>query len=304
MRFFKIPTLTPFLISKKNIRKSLLIINIGIFLSIFAASSALISLYIENQISKYETSIIENRSLNRFFNNLESHYGIYEDARSRLYLSNNTFASYNEILATLKKGDILIDDREYYLYRLFSLYHGAKEFFDDEDFLLEIDEFMDVDKSDFLIQMYDPIVHKKFFEKIKVLSTNFKLNKTTYNYISKDLKKIDFFKILEDKEFFSLSTSKIDNYENYYKSYYIKLYEINDFMFEYLSIFREILSDWSISNKSYNIENYKEVERLSNLEKQIIIIAFILQIIIFFVTQFFEISFATKIKKKIVKNKK
>ena len=64
------------------------------------------------------------------------------------------------------------------------------------------------------------------------------------------------------------------------------------------------MADWSISNKSYNIENYQEVERLSNLEKQIIIIAFIFQIIIFFVTQFFEITFATKVKKRIIRSKK
>ena len=67
MRFFKIPTLTPFVISQKNIKKSLLIINIGIFLSIFAASSAIISLFIENKISKYETAIIESNIYNYFF---------------------------------------------------------------------------------------------------------------------------------------------------------------------------------------------------------------------------------------------
>ena len=64
------------------------------------------------------------------------------------------------------------------------------------------------------------------------------------------------------------------------------------------------MSDWSISEKSYNLENFQEVERLSNLEKQIIIIAFILQIIIFFVTQFFEITFASKVKKNIRQNRK
>ena len=42
------------------------------------------------------------------------------------YDSNNTFASYNEILRTLKNGDALIDDREYYLYRMISEYYGAK----------------------------------------------------------------------------------------------------------------------------------------------------------------------------------
>ena len=102
MRFFKIPILTPFIISQKNIKKSLLIINIGIFLSIFAASSAIISLFIENKISKYETAIIENKSTTIFFNKLERYFSKHEDGRTRLYDSNNTFTTYNEILRTLK----------------------------------------------------------------------------------------------------------------------------------------------------------------------------------------------------------
>ena len=75
-------------------------------------------------------------------------------------------------------------------------------------------------------------------------------------------------------------------------------------MDEYISALKIVMSDWSISEKSYNLENFQEVERLSNLEKQIIIIAFILQIIIFFVTQFFEITFASKVKKNIRQNRK
>ena len=75
-------------------------------------------------------------------------------------------------------------------------------------------------------------------------------------------------------------------------------------MDEYISTLKIVMSDWSISEKSYNLENFQEVERLSNLEKQIIIIAFILQIIIFFVTQFFEITFASKVKKNIRQNRK
>ena len=102
MRFFKIPTFTPYIISPKNIKKSLLIINIGIFLSIFAASSAIISLYIENKISKYETKIIESRSLSNFFKQFEQITTSYEDSRSRFLSLNETFVAYNEILLRLK----------------------------------------------------------------------------------------------------------------------------------------------------------------------------------------------------------
>ena len=37
--------------------------------------------------------------------------------------------SYNEILRALKNGDALIDDREYYLYRMISEYYECKRIF-------------------------------------------------------------------------------------------------------------------------------------------------------------------------------
>ena len=43
----------------KNLKNSLIIINIGIFLSIFAVTASFISIYIENKISKLEFDLIE-----------------------------------------------------------------------------------------------------------------------------------------------------------------------------------------------------------------------------------------------------
>jgi hypothetical protein len=296
MRLFKIPTLTPFLISQKNIRKSLLIINIGIFLSIFAASSAIISLYIENKISKYETEIIESRYLNNFFTQFEQLISSYEDSRSRFLSLNETFVTYNEILMRLKNSESLIDDREYYFYRLLSAYRQAKEGFGDEEFH-EISMFFE---KEFLETLYDPIVHKKFLDELKSKNIKFKKYIQEYNLIKDDLKNLDPFKLIDDDE---LLNSFLDDDKNIERNF-VKLYEMNYFMDEYISALKIVMSDWSISEKSYNLENFQEVERLSNLEKQIIIIAFILQIIIFFVTQFFEITFASKVKKNIKQNRK
>ena len=54
MRLLKLSILINYLSLNKNIKKALRVINIGIFLSIFAVSSAVISLYIENEISDLE----------------------------------------------------------------------------------------------------------------------------------------------------------------------------------------------------------------------------------------------------------
>ena len=79
---------------------------------------------------------------------------------------------------------------------------------------------------------------------------------------------------------------------------------MNYFMSTFITSLKVIMSDWSVTVKSENIKNYQEVERLSDLEKKVIIIAFLLQIIIFFVTQFFEVTFASKVKKNIKQSKK
>ena len=296
MRFFKIPTLTPFVISQKNIKKSLLIINIGIFLSIFAASSAIISLYIENKISKYETKIIESRYLSGYFKQSEQMVSSYEDSRSRFLNLNETFVTYNEILLRLKNSDIIIDNREYYFYRLLSNYREAKDSFGDEEFK-EINDFFE---KDFLEILYDPIIHKKFLNKLEIQNIQFNKYIKEYDLIKADLKNLDPFELIDDDKLLNSSLDSIDNI----KDNFSKLYKMNYFMDEYISSLKIIISDWSISEKSYNLENYQEVEKLSNLEKQIIIIAFVLQIIIFFVTQFFEVTFAAKVKKNIKQNRK
>jgi len=47
---------------------------------------------------------------------------VYEDSENRLYNFNQNFASFNEILDSLKGGEKLIDDREYYYYRFYQAY--------------------------------------------------------------------------------------------------------------------------------------------------------------------------------------
>ena len=61
MRILRLAVLRSYLILSKNIKKSLVAVNIGIFLSIFAATAAIISLYIENKINEAEFALIENQ---------------------------------------------------------------------------------------------------------------------------------------------------------------------------------------------------------------------------------------------------
>ena len=296
MRILKIPTFTPFIISQRNIKKSLLIINLGIFLSIFAATSAIISLFIENKISHYETEIIENKQMNLFFNRFERMVNVYEDSENRLYNFNQNFASFNEILDALKGGEKLIDDREYYYYRFYSYIAFMDDNFDEDEANEWILYFTE---KEFLENIYDPIVHKKFYDELEAQSKKFKNYVREYKTFASDLKKIDPFIILSDEQLISNTYEDSVEINQLINKYFTKVFYMNDFLREFLMNIKKIVSDWSLSYKSLDLSNYQEIEKLSNLEKKLIIFAFVLQIVIFFVTQFFEITFASKVKKKL-----
>ena len=157
--------------------------------------------------------------------------------------------------------------------------------------------------DDFNVHSLSNLTEEELWEAVDELKSKniqFKKYIEEYNLIKDDLKNLDPFKSIDDDK---LLNSSLDDNKNIEENF-VKLYELNYFMDEYISALKIVISDWSISEKSYNLENFQAVERLSNLEKQIIIIAFILQIIIFFVTQFFEITFASKVKKNIRQNRK
>ena len=84
--------------------------------------------------------------------------------------------------------------------------------------------------------------------------------------------------------------NSINNYEHkIYKDYKTAMdfnYVLIDLLKETGSIFRGMESDYVDEIKKLN----SEISKLSDLEKNIILFAFILQFIIFIIIQFFEIS--------------
>ena len=60
MRYLRFTLLQSYILSiQKNKRKALLLINCGIFIAIFAVSSAIISFFIERDISEKQSEILE-----------------------------------------------------------------------------------------------------------------------------------------------------------------------------------------------------------------------------------------------------
>ena len=145
------------------------------------------------------------------------------------------------------------------------------------------------------------IVHKKFYDELEAQSKKFKNYVKEYKTFASDLKKIDPFIILSDEELMNNTYKDSVEINKLINKYFTKVFYMNDFLREFLMNIKRIISDWSLSNKSLDLSNYQEIEKLSNLEKKLIIFAFVLQIVIFFVTQFFEITFASRVKKKLTR---
>ena len=74
MRFLRFTLLQSYILSiQKNKRKALLIINTGIFFSIFAFSSATVSFFIEKKISDIQNELMVTQIETRNANNMISY---------------------------------------------------------------------------------------------------------------------------------------------------------------------------------------------------------------------------------------
>ena len=65
--FTRLSLLKFFILNKKRTKRTLLVINFSIFLTIFAATSAIISLFVENKINEKEFTLLETQRTQNYF---------------------------------------------------------------------------------------------------------------------------------------------------------------------------------------------------------------------------------------------
>ena len=82
MRIFNITLLLNSLKKNKNTKQFLLFINIGIFLSIFAISSAVITFYTETEIDGLEFNLINEHNDKKYYDDT---LGSFSELRNTLY---------------------------------------------------------------------------------------------------------------------------------------------------------------------------------------------------------------------------
>ena len=304
MRFLRFTLLQAYFSSiQKNKKKALLFINVGIFLSIFAFSSAAISFFIEKKISDIQNDLtstqIETRSDNTVIAGMENQLNAlsklidkesYQTARQRLvdefeilnkifsakdyygpYIYYNLYELEYEIEQMKELYNINMFDKNdpYYVDTLIPLIKDAWNKDDAEGFVTSLDQM------DYYIK--------------EILKINIK------DYIFQDPLSIDeIISEIKNENLSSLNVNSkiLDDYTVAWNSF--------EAMKEFYFYFLEVLKGFKGQNEE-NILNYeKDILYYSNLERNVILVTFIFQFAIFSIIQIFEINSVNfNFKKKV-----
>ena len=295
MRILRLSLLRQFFLLSKNTKKALLIINIGIFLSIFAATSASITFYIEKKINEKEFLLIENQQGQRDISNTLSMFGSLMTLFDTMMINETSRESTSSLFSMTYFGDQTLSNKDFYLPVIFSAKKEMKVFSElinekisyEEDgvtkeitmfewilFMIRDWEEEDIKKFETIIDEFKSKADE--VEKINISKNEDKIFHSTYLDLLEEINNSD--------------NNSISNYEHkIYKDYkaardfnYATIYLLEEIQ----SLFRGVELEYAHQIKKLN----SEVSKLSNLEKNIIFIAFILQFIIFIIIQFFEIT--------------
>lgn len=304
MRFLRFTLLqTYFLSIQKNRRKSLVFINIGIFLSIFAFSSSAISFFIEKKISDIQNDLMYDQITVRDENNTISKMENEINSLSKYLNKENSLTSKQRFIDEFKFLNKVISARDYYA--PFIYYN-----------LLELEKEIKIGKENMGVDIFDKNDPFYLDYLIPILKKGW------------DKEKVDeFIKSLEKLDFYTKEILKI-NIQNYTFQNHLSIDEIiseinNDTLsslnmnskilqdytlvydsFEAMLDFYEIMNNVFKGFKGQNDENIfnaeKEIIYYSSLERKVILITFIFQFIIFSIIQIFEINSVNfNLRKKI-----
>lgn len=279
MKLLKFSMLMNYFAVSKNSKRALLIINIGIFLSIFACTAAMITLYIENKVNQFEFrhfEISQQKRINEIF--AKEVPATTRQIRMAINIeeTNNDFF---EFLGLNDFGQIIISEDDKQALTLFDALYFNSDYIE----IIEVFELMFPEK------LLSDVDHEQL---IKVLD-NLKKNLTKLNAIQS--KKIHYKDIIFKASYDYLASDILLTIENQFKAnrdykYYLLarenyklLIKLLDNALYYTNIFIEE------DNKTLKEINDK-IKYYSNLEKHLILIAFLLQLTVFIIIQFFEVS--------------
>ena len=286
MKLLKLSLLINYFAIAKNSKRAIFLINVGLFLSIFALSAASISIYIENKVSNLEFEHLEN---SRAKSETEKYTKMVIDYKNKIRQYKNIEGSFEQNLEFLRLnqfGKAVSSPNDLQAYALYDLVKDEKfisEFvliFDETNFMFDFDVFTDEEKKNY-----------------KIISENIK--KTLISL--EKLNPIELENIIFQRSFRDLTEEIKSSMSNKSRMKYLKdqgqfekVYNESIYLWEDLETLFEYLLRYMNGSLISVDENLKiineEIIDLSNKEKNIILLAFLLQLLVFIIIQFFEIS--------------
>ena len=292
MRLLKLSILINYLSLTKNIKKAVTAIHIGIFLSIFAASSAIISLYIENEISDLEYELASWSESKRYQERASAELPRLVSDFHRYMDIDKIYRDFTQTLKLTNFWNRVISHEDRYI-----------PFYYDIDEVLELEDSMtgeEIAGLKDLINKYPEYTKKKY---LQIIDDFPKIFKTIIP--NDEIKK--YRSILFDSSYQNL-LDEINNYENQLMfegklyQYYEDTYKIYDFAIEFINMI-DSLSLYMIEIHEQTIDELNDaIIKKSLFEKNLVLTIFVLQFLIFLIVQFFElssVSLNSKIKKLI-----
>lgn len=282
MKLLRISLLLSFFKDSKNQKNFLTYINIGLFLSMFAISAAVITFVIETKIDKIEFDLILVHK--------EKISG-QKDDNEMIKLQSQTISLSNaakslidlyEYTASTKLGEYTVSVNDIYLPSVFIDTEDAETYaeFLDEDIWIPFTEMLTEDLGK----------ESEEVEKLKKALEN--LNKY------QDFFKKDFSKYYTD--IFNYDANKVSKEArkkttiNYWDDEVYEDYLTLDKIFEEIIVMFEVMNSYQDTTDIYYEEVISELNKeildLSRLETKVIIFAFIFQFIAFLIIQYFEIK--------------
>ena len=255
----------------KGISKIKLFLNVAIFLSVFAISSTLISIYYESKITQIEKKIADNDLLLDVLS--VSTLAIPGKVLGLENISNDVTKN-NDILNYFYFSKIgqLFDEYELYYRPVINLSNYLSGNF---TIIKTFEDLINI-KDEEMVKNID----KKIFKDLKKNSDNYGEFSKIMNQIRLDHEKMGL-----EKGVKVIKPEILKEYQNYYKKFTVY---INDQLLHFASISGSLQT---IHNniKNDNLKLFGEISKNSKDSKKFVLFAFFFQLIIFIIVQAMEI---------------
>ena len=256
-------------------------INIIIFISLFALSSALISLTFENKIDKIDNLLIQEEINQIVIDNQIITTPVRLKDIEVIINQEFTISNYTDIINTIQdKDELIVTGRDTYFNTFYNFHYLSKELLFDISKTVSDAILIIGNNSD------DNFIQKK---------------QGDYKFIDDEFWKIDRKRQLIENEYTLKSTQELENgteSDDGKTEYYLSFKSLKDQSLDLLNKQSDFFKDFTLEYfQKKRIESQKisqdyqiKLEKLANQESKFILIAFLLQLLIFLSTQYFEFS--------------